>query len=345
MLCEKCNTELKPDDTACPKCGHVVAHNISGFENTIEIRDALKNLVDTYGIDLLSDTNKFVSLLSDSIPYYDKERKLIRNVLLNGVIENMRKEENNKLAMVKAKEYMTSEMFLSENAAEFILVCFAYTFGWEYTPTLVDNKNDKQQPKEEEQKNNKNPDLRLKVLQPADNGKFKLKSNVIIPEGYTIIDSFCFDSFGFMRTVKLPSTLQIIGEYAFSECKRLKSVDFPKGLKVIKQGAFSTCAKLAMAKIPDGVLAIEDNTFSFCHSLEIVEIPNTVTSIGNEAFSGCESLKKLFIPDSVKYIESDAFTFCNGLTLSCYENSYVHKYCMSTGIKYETVTKNVPFNV
>jgi hypothetical protein len=109
-------------------------------------------------------------------------------------------------------------------------------------------------------------------------------------------------------------------------------------LRIIKQGAFSDCTKLTVINIPQGVLEIEDNTFQFCKELEKVEIPDSVGSIGASAFLGCEKLKKLFLPDSIKFIDEDAFSYCPELTIRCYANSYVHKYCLTNGIDVETVS-------
>ncbi len=355
MLCERCRNELSPNADVCLKCGTPVSRNVAGFENTIEIKRALKSMMDQYGDEIIKDANKFISLLNDFIPEYEKERRLLRNMLQSGVLANMlRESEQQKIAIMKAKEFMVSEMFLSENAAEFVLVCFTYMLGWDYVSQLTEQK--KSEPAttgtsgtaSSDKKNSpKKPpmpfDLNMKVFRPADAARYRLKGTVKIPEGYTKLDSFAFDGFGFMKAIELPSTLVSIGEYAFSECKRLKSVELPETLKVLKQGAFSQCGKLAMVKLPEGVLEIEDSTFSFCHSLEIIDIPSTVSSIGAGAFSGCEKLRKLFLSENIKFIEEGAFSYCTALTIRCYENSYVHRYCLSNGLKVETVAKGTPF--
>lgn len=355
MLCERCRNELSPNADVCLKCGTPVSRNVAGFENTVEIKRALKSMMDQYGQDIIKDTNKFISLLNDFIPEYEKERRLLKNMLQSGIVANMlRESEQQKIAIMKAKEYMVSEMFISENAAEFVIVCFTYMLGWEYTSKLTEQKKPESEKSGvsgtvsgEKGKNFGKPpvpfDLNMKVFRPADAAKYRLKGSVKIPEGYTKLDSFAFDGFGFMKAIELPSTLVSIGEYAFSECKRLKSVELPDTLKVLKQGAFSQCGKLTMVKLPEGVLEIEDNTFSFCHNLEIIDIPSTVSSIGLSAFSGCEKLRKLFLSDNIKFIEEDAFAYCTALTIRCYENSYVHRYCLAHGLNVETVAKGTPF--
>ena len=347
MRCEKCHAELGSDVTVCPHCGTPVSQNVEGFENTVAIKRELKNIIDHHGRDIIRDTNKFVSLLNDYIPEYEKERRLLKNMLTSGVLKNMMKENNQQIAVMKAEKYMTSEIFLSETAAEFVLVCFTHLLGWEYTPKLTEAKKamseEASAPKEEKKKKDAPVNINARIFRPSDAIRYRFKGNITIPDGYTKLDSFCFDGFTFMRSIQLPPSIAAIGEYAFSECKRLKGVEMPASLKVIKQGAFSQCAKLTMVKIPNGILEIEDNTFSFCRSLEIIEIPSTVSSIGAAAFSGCDRLRKLFLPESIKFIDADAFSYCPSLVIRCYENSYVHKYCLNNGIKFETVAKGTAF--
>lgn len=353
MQCERCRNELGPNAEVCLKCGTPVSHNVAGFENTIEIKRALKAMTNEYGQDIIKDSNKFVSLLRDYIPEYEKECRLLRLMLQNGVLANMlRESEQQNIAIMKAKEFMSSEMFLSDNAVEFVLVCFTHLLDWKYTPQLTE-KTKAQQTIEKEAVPEKAPapkkppmpfDMAMKVFRPTDAAKFRLKGAVKIPEGYTKLDSFAFDGFGFMKTIELPSTLVSIGEYAFSECKRLKSIDIPATVQVLKQGAFSQCGKLTVVRLPDGVFEIEDNTFSFCHSLEVIDVPESVSSIGKEAFSGCEKLRKLFLSENVKFIDEGAFSYCTSLVIKCYENSYVHRYCMANGLEVETVAKGTPFS-
>jgi RNA polymerase subunit RPABC4/transcription elongation factor Spt4 len=343
MRCEKCNAELAATNVVCPNCGTPVSQNVEGFENTIIIKKELKNILDQNGHDIITKTDRFVALLNDYIPEYDKERRLLRNMLEAGVLKRMMKDGSEKTAIMQAKSYMIGELFISENAAEFVLVCFAYILGWQYETQLV-KKEVVQEPEETKEDKPKGPlNINARVFRPIDAAKSRFKANIVIPEGVTRIDSFCFDGFSLLRTVELPSTLAAISEYAFSECKRLRGVELPPSLKIIRQGAFSQCAKLTIVKLPKGILEIEDNTFQFCRSLEVIDVPPTVSSIGSLAFSGCDSLRKLFLPDSIKFIDENAFAYCPALTIRCYENSYVHKYCLTNGIKTDLVAKGASF--
>ena len=359
MLCERCRNEVSPNAEVCLKCGTPVSRNVAGFENTADIKKALKSMITEHGQDILKDSNRFVSLLRDYIPEYEKECRLLRNMLQAGILANMlRESEQKSIAVMKAREYMISEMFLSENAVEFVIVCFTYMLGWEYTPKLIEKPKtssvqsgnmgamgtgnmNTQQPKSVR----KNPvPMFEKVFTKSDAFKSRLKGTVKVPEGYNKLDSFVFEGFGFMKTVELPSTLVTIGEYAFSECKRLKGIDIPSSVQVIKSGAFNSCGKLTVVRLPDGMFEISDNTFSFCSNLEIIDVPESVSSIGKEAFSGCAKLRKLFLSENIKFIDDFAFANCMSLVIKCYENSYVHRYCMSNHMNVETVAKGTPFS-
>lgn len=336
MQCEKCQAELQPNSVSCPECGAPVVQNVVGFENTITIQRQLKTMIKQHGTRLLVDAGQFTALLSDYIAEYEKERKLLLNMVNAGVLKGLIAEKNRELAIMNAKSYMLGEAFLSENATEFVLCCLTFMIGWPYdSPLRIKEPTGDEEEQKEEKKRPVSIDQQ--VFSPIDAVKFRFRANIVIEEGYTKIDSFAFDKFGILRTVQLPSTLLAIAEYAFSGCKHLRGVDLPESLKLIGQGAFSDCAKLALVKIPRGILEIADNTFTGCASLETVEIPDTVSSIGAEAFAGCERMRRLTLPESVKFIDKNAFAFCSRLTIRCIENSYVHKYCMVNRIETETV--------
>ena len=316
--------------------GAPVPQTIDGFENTIDFQHELRAIVVDNGPRAVMNKTRFIGLLYDHVPDHNKERRLLQNMYLQGVFKMLLEDDNREIAIMKAKSYMLSEIFLAENAAEFVLACFTYLLGWPYESSMRILPEDNEPEPEPEKKARVSIDD--KIFRPIDAVRYRLRSNIEIADGYTKIESFCFDGFGSLRTVKLPESLLAIGDYAFSSCKRLRGLELPESLRVIKQGAFCQCAKLAMVKIPTGILEIEDSTFSFCTSLETIDIPDTVSSIGAEAFSGCEKLRKLYLPDSVKFIDANAFSYCPNLTIHCFENSYVHKFCLSNRINFRLVT-------
>ena len=344
MQCEKCRAELPPNSISCPECGAPALQTIEGFDNTQHIQLQLKTLLKEhkdalfykYQGSLMFHGKRFTALLNDYTAEYDKERKLLRGMVEDGILGVLLSEQgNHEMAVTKARSVMLGEKFLSENAAEFVLASLTYMLGWVYeSPLRVPEKTeDDDAPKEHVRTVSVNDN----IFSRSAAAKYRfLSRNVVIPEGCTKIEEFSFDGFSNLRSVQLPESLLAIGEYAFSNCKHLRMIELPASLRLIGQAAFSQCEKLVSVNLPTGIMEIADSTFSFCRSLEIVEIPDTVSSIGEQAFAGCERLRKLTLPDSVKFIDKNAFAYCPRLTIVCVENSYVYKYCLSNAIPVET---------
>lgn len=352
MQCENCHAEFPSEEFSCPECGAPVLQTIAGFDNTKEIQRRLKHMHDEYGDELVLNRKKFISLIYDFIPEYEKERRLLITLYKIGILRLMYKEGHKQggskeIAMMKAKSLLQSDLFLSEAAAEFAVACYTYMLGWPFQAKLrVPEEDPNAENSKEEDKPKRMLFIDEMVFYPQDAFwyKFRPNANVVVKEGYTKIENFSFDGFSNMKTVRLPSTLLAIGQYAFSGCRNLKGVELPDMMKIIGQGAFSGCTSLSFIKIPKGILEIEDHTFEFCTSLEAVELPPTIGSIGSAAFASCEKLKKLIMPDSIKFIDNDAFSYCPDIVITCYENSYVHKYCLENGIEVDTTVKGVELN-
>ncbi|MCM1133643.1 MAG: leucine-rich repeat domain-containing protein [Ruminococcus flavefaciens] len=340
MQCEICNAELIPGDLVCNQCGAPILQNVEGFENTMAIQRILRKLIVENFRNSQVNARSLIALLRDYLTDFKPECRLLIYTIESGVLKNMLAEENKEIAVMRARSCLISECFISEMAAEFVLVCLTYMLKWPYKIHVVEEKHE-EAPVVLNKKSESSESVRVNVpemvLRPIDAVKFRLSKNIVISKNYTKIEGFCFDKYKLVRTVKLPPTIIEIGEYSFSSCKHLRLIELPDSVRLIHQGAFSQCTELEKITIPSGVIEIEDNTFLCCESLEIVEIPTTVSSIGMQAFSGCEKLKKLYLPDSIKFIDENAFLYCPELTIRCYENSYAHRYCIDNNIKVETV--------
>ena len=136
MQCEKCNAQLDPKFTACPECGAPVPQNIEGFENTMEFQKELRSIVVNYGARAVMNKDRFIGLLSDHIPDYDKERRLLINMYRMGVLKILLEDKNREIAVMKAKSFMLGDLFLAENASEFVVACYTYLLGWPYESHL-----------------------------------------------------------------------------------------------------------------------------------------------------------------------------------------------------------------
>ncbi len=335
--CSNCGKDFADGFKICPYCNTPVA--TADTNDTAHIMSAIKEIYITYGIDTIHNKQRFISILRDYIPEYDKERRLLITAIENNIVEILTHENGDKESAInKAREFMKNDMFLSKIAIDFILKVFTYMLGWEYTPeqeqpiqqTVATAQNVSTSNNADTEQSHKKLDT--KVFTSADASKFRLKGNVEIPEGYTAIKGFAFDEYSLLKSIVIPEGVVAIGEYAFSNCVRLTSISLPSSLRFIKTSAFESCTKLSSIEIPKGVVSIEDGTFQFCENLEKVVIPDTVGSIGASAFSCCDKLQRIRIPDSVKYIGDSVFDYCPDIVVECYQYSYVHKYCQSAGI-------------
>ena len=176
-------------------------------------------------------------------------------------------------------------------------------------------------------------------------------SNVVIPEGITVIGRSAFARNKYIQNVTIPNTVtqidfgafwecpnltsvtisggvKIIGEDAFYGCTRLANVTIQNGVQTIGQGAFANCYSLANVVIPNSVTNIESKAFYYCKSLRSIVIPSTITTIKAETFEYCESLASVTIPNSVTKIENSAFNTCTNLRSISIPNSvtYMGKY-------------------
>lgn len=345
MQCENCHATLAPSSIVCMQCGAPVPQDIDGFEDTSKIQRLLREAVVRKNINIFEDPDGFSELVEQTIASYPKECKLLKKMIASDTLKKISEEPNQQIAVMKAKSYMVGEVFLSESAAEFVLCCFTYLIGWPYDSTLR-KKSEEEIAAEKEKESKLKPDdvdVNAMIFRPSDSSKMKFKGTVEIPDGYTKIDSFCFDSFRFLKNVVLPKSVVAIGDYAFSDCKNLRTIELPEDLMFIGQGAFNHCGKLTMIKLPENVQAIEDNTFSGCRSLEIVDVPDSVTKIGAGAFAGCESLRKIFLPDNVSFIDENVFEGCTHVVIRCYEGSYVQRYCMAYGLQADPILRGFSF--
>lgn len=74
---------------------------------------------------------------------------------------------------------------------------------------------------------------------------------------------------------------------------------------------------------------------AFCGSMMIrrVEIPENTVEIHSRAFAD-STLSEIILPQSLEYIADDIFEGCGNVYAFVEPNSYAHRWCMDTGIKY-----------
>ena len=139
------------------------------------------------------------------------------------------------------------------------------------------------------------------------------QTDVVIPEGVTVIPSDTFNNCTNLSTIIIPDSVKSIGSYAFNGCSSLKTVIIPDSVEQLGGYAFSGCSNLASVVVSNKVRGINNGVFNGCSKLNSITIGRSVTRIGIYAFRDCTSLKSVLIPESVVSIERNAFYACTSL--------------------------------
>ncbi len=95
-----------------------------------------------------------------------------------------------------------------------------------------------------------------------------LITNLVIPEGITVIPSYAFRRVN-ITGVTIPNSVTSIGNVAFYSCDSLTSITIPEGVTSIGYEAFYSCDSLTFITIPDSVTSIENYAFRYCDNLTI----------------------------------------------------------------------------
>lgn len=86
-------------------------------------------------------------------------------------------------------------------------------------------------------------------------------TDIVIPEGVTIIAEGAFSSKSNLVSVVVSEGVREIGQSAFSWCTSLESVTLPQSLRVIAYDAFGYLSSLASITLPDHIDSIASNAF------------------------------------------------------------------------------------
>ena len=168
---------------------------------------------------------------------------------------------------------------------------------------------------------------------------------VVIPEGFTRVESYAFAGCSKLSELILSEGLTEFGRFAIEDTQVAK-LSFPSSLVKIEGSSFNNSKSLIIdiptvedwlevehesiwveknslyiggesaeaIVIPSSVTEIGRNAFSNFGNIKTVILQNGVTSIGENAFSGCGGLTSITIPNSVTSIGDNAFEDCSGLT-------------------------------
>lgn len=146
-------------------------------------------------------------------------------------------------------------------------------------------------------------------------------TSVVVPEGYTIIDSHAFRNCTSLTSVVVPDSVTELGYFVFADCTALDTVEIGENskLSVIGIWAFDSCNSLEKIYLPSSLKHINNYAFNNTGLTEI-NLPDGLEIICDSAFSDCEKLSRVKIPGSVTTLGERVFYDCNLLTEAEYGN-------------------------
>lgn len=191
-------------------------------------------------------------------------------------------------------------------------------------------------------------------------------TEIYIPDTVTNIEMEAFKNCFALHTVRMSPNVDYIPREAFYNCKELSTFTWDSDSKLVGRLAFAKCVSLSefdfvnVEKLYDNsflnsgvnvvqlgeteneairtpLTTVEVQSFMDCDNLATLGIGGNVTTIKTQAFANCENLETAVIADSVTEIAEDAFDGCDKLTIYCSENSYVHTYAQTQGIRVSTL--------
>ena len=178
------------------------------------------------------------------------------------------------------------------------------------------------------------------------NQNSKIKGDIVIPEGVTVIEMSAFYNSDFIKNVILPQSLVQIDENAFMYCESLERIVIPESVTKVGDSAFRECKSLIYAKVPVSTIFLSHTilgkkAFYKCESLTTLVLYGNTTEIGeykisnfiadsniteivieapvtlidDKAFYNCKDLKSIVVPETIQRIEYNAFQnqYCNSL--------------------------------
>lgn len=139
MICSKCNSKWESKIAAdkCPFCG---ASLRAVNTDHMTIPEGISGIVAQYGIDTLTDSKRFLSLIMDFVRDCEKEKKLLRiacncGILKEAVAIKESHDDERDILIKKAIKQVEEEAFLSSDNAEYIVSLILQGVGVPYSRT------------------------------------------------------------------------------------------------------------------------------------------------------------------------------------------------------------------
>ncbi|MBR4748431.1 MAG: leucine-rich repeat domain-containing protein [Abditibacteriota bacterium] len=236
-------------------------------DDKTQFAELIKKTVDEFGLDIIKDPDKVNAWLMDLAPGNKAERKLIVQVLQEGVGAKLldilgKPDAEQQHCIDMCVLLLKNETYLDEDAAESAVLAIAGAIGLEWG-----------------------------FGAPACS---KTQTAETAGAYHTVDTAF--------RIERRKEHIVLVEYYGDSDTPAV-----PEGTDIIGTGAFACCSSLVTVVIPDSVTVIEEGAFRGCSSLNTIRLPEKLKSIGDHAFWGCSNLKKVILPDSVTKLGDNAF--------------------------------------
>lgn len=287
------------------------------------ISNAIKEILIAYGESVINDVQRMNALLMDYIPGRSRERKLIISALEENVSSELlqhieKNEEGRRLCFSKCVRRLVSELWITEEAAQFAVRVIAVAIGFD--AELLPNTN----------------------VQTETNCRKELKKGVYpidadmttVLNGYDVIGYKAFAANLSLIELVIPSSIKIIKPKAFINCTKLKRVVLPPSIEQMGTGAFVGCDALEsvdFGRNPKyGFLAgliIDKKDRALIRATKKVTpvcvIPSEIELIHDYAFERSD-IQEIDLPRGLPLFSANSIHLCNHLR--CFkidrENAY-----------------------
>ena len=143
MECKHCKSTWNSSQSVrnCPFCGKAILTDVS---EKMTLPEGISTIVAEYGIEILNESKRLMSLVMDYVRDCDKEKKLLRIACncgaLNLIVDIISSEENQReLLIKKAIKKLEDEAFLSTSNAEYIICILLSGVGISYNEKKEDS--------------------------------------------------------------------------------------------------------------------------------------------------------------------------------------------------------------
>ena len=160
---------------------------------------------------------------------------------------------------------------------------------------------------------------------PTSDADYYLLTDLIIPEGVTVINPWQFNNVIEIKNVVIPKSVKDIKGRAFEGLYGVRFY-YDGSIENWLSIDFDSCVanpiyeKGSIFRILDESGAIEYNGKKYKGDYQII-IPNTISEIKTAQFAGFEFIQPIYIPKSITKINQNAFSNCSGATSVFYEGT------------------------